>query len=208
MFVKTIKTRNKKTPPKQLCSCKKPKSLMVSALMILILYWFMHFCWCQETVHLTSFLWWVLCLCYFFPSVVMGSLSSGFQAPSPGQEEAAEGISTSHKHGCDCKKRKRNAQCDCDSEQEEDDAILDTPRRQGWLKTNKSQISLSHQNLSYICFCLSSDCLFIFQTWAGRNWKAHPVTFIRLCFWMEKTATFASVLWDKSGTSTKCICAR
>lgn len=64
----------------------------------------------------------------------MGSLGSRFQSPSQGPEEAAEGTSTSRKHGCECKKRKRNAQCDCDSEQEEDDALLDTPRRQVKLK--------------------------------------------------------------------------
>lgn len=75
-------------------------------------------------------------------SVEMGSLGSRFQSPSQGPEEAAEGTSTSHKHGCECKKRKRNAQCDCDSEQEEDDAILDTPRRQVWLKKSiQCQIS-------------------------------------------------------------------
>lgn len=70
--------------------------------------------------------WFLLCL---LENLEMGSLSSRFQSPAQGPEEAAEGTSTGHKRGCECKKRKRNAQCDCECEQEEDDAILDTPRR-------------------------------------------------------------------------------
>ncbi|KAF3848992.1 hypothetical protein F7725_015489 [Dissostichus mawsoni] len=112
----------------------------------------------------------------------MGSLSSTFQAPSPGQEETAEGISTNHKHGCDCKKRKRNAQCDCDSEQEEDDAILDTPRRQGWLKTNKQNSDIricalgQEWNLHKVYLCQSG----YFSSMFSGSWKESNMMEINL----------------------------
>jgi len=59
----------------------------------------------------------------------MGSLSSRFQAPPPGAEEAAEGPSGRRRSSCECNKRKRNPHCDCDSEEEEEEALLDKPRR-------------------------------------------------------------------------------
>ncbi|XP_029300522.1 germ cell-less protein-like 1 isoform X1 [Cottoperca gobio] len=97
----------------------------------------------------------------------MGSLSSRFQSPSQGSEEAAEGTSTSHKHGCECKKRKRNAQCDCDSEQEEDDAILDTPRSRKKLKSTSRYI--------YQTLFLNGENSDIRICALGQEWNLHKV---------------------------------
>uniref|UniRef100_A0AAQ5ZLN3 BTB domain-containing protein n=1 Tax=Amphiprion ocellaris TaxID=80972 RepID=A0AAQ5ZLN3_AMPOC len=96
----------------------------------------------------------------------MGNLGSRFQSPSQGPEEAAEGTSTSRKHGCDCKKRKRNAQCDCDSEADEDDAILDTPRRKKLKSTSRyiyQTLFLNGEN-SDIRICA-----------LGQEWNLHKV---------------------------------
>lgn len=83
---------------------------------------------CSVKIQLTCLFVFVLLSCVCL--LKMGSLGSRFQSSYQGLEEAAEGTSTSRKHGCECKKRKRNAQCDCESEQEEDEGLLDTPRRQ------------------------------------------------------------------------------
>uniref|UniRef100_A0A8C3G6W8 Germ cell-less, spermatogenesis associated n=1 Tax=Cyclopterus lumpus TaxID=8103 RepID=A0A8C3G6W8_CYCLU len=97
----------------------------------------------------------------------MGSLSSRFQSPSQGPEEAAEGTSTSHKHGCECKKRKRNAQCDCDSDQEQDDAILDTPRSRKKLKSTSRYI--------YQTLFLNGENSDIRICALGQEWNLHKV---------------------------------
>ncbi|XP_054896684.1 germ cell-less protein-like 1 isoform X1 [Poeciliopsis prolifica] len=97
--------------------------------------------------------------------VEMGNLSSRFQSPSQGPEEAAEGAISSRRHGCECKKRKRNAQCDCDSEQEEED-ILDTPRRKKLKSTSKyiyQTLFLNGEN-SDIRICA-----------LGQEWNLHKV---------------------------------
>ncbi|KAG7282606.1 hypothetical protein CRUP_018725 [Coryphaenoides rupestris] len=69
----------------------------------------------------------------------MGSLSSRFQAPPPGAEEAAEGLSGRRRSTCECNKRKRNPHCDCDSEEEEEEeeALLEKPRRKKLKSTSK-----------------------------------------------------------------------
>lgn len=132
----------------------------------------------------------------------MGLLSSKFQFPPPGPEEATEGMASIRRRGCECKKRKRNSPCDCESEQEEEDDILDTPRRQvnskivfhcQLLKAN------IHASVKFACFSffsffflsrkkLKSTSKYIYQTLflngensdirisaLGQEWNLHKV---------------------------------